>query len=108
MSKGNGKRLLELMAYTECERNYRLYVKDGEPIRIMCETPCESTTIYPEDGRFDQECKIIIAILSEYKNLKQLKRLYNALEDGRWKKYVKNVINRRIDYFEKGLAILKS
>ena len=108
MSKVNAKRLLEFRAYTKYVGNFRLYVKDGKPIRIMRETPRENTTIYPEDSMFDVEFEIIIATLSQYENLKHLKKLYNALEDGRWKEDVNKCINNLIDYFERGLAILKT
>jgi len=108
MSKDNVKRLLEFRVYLKYYGNYRLYVKNGKPIRIMRETSSKSTTVYPEDEMFNTECKMIIAELSQYKNLRQLKKLYNVLEDGYWKKYVKDTINKRIDYFEKGLEILKS
>ena len=108
MNKVSKERLLEFNAYTKYDRNYRLYVKGGKPIRIMCETASDTTTLYPEDNRFDTEWQIIIATFSKHENLRNLKKLYNVLEEGYWKKDVKKHIDELINYYEKGLAILKS
>ena len=108
MSNYSEKRLLEFEACMRYGISYRLYVKEGKPIRIICETPCETITIYPENRIFNSECYRIIGILCEYKNLKNLKRLYNALGEGKWKEHVGKCIEERINYFEKGIANLKS
>lgn len=103
----NEKRLLKFTAHPTEERYYELYVKEGKIIYIMCFTPCECEVIHPEDDMFDLSFEITLTTLSQYKNLVHLKKLYNALEDGRWKEDVNKRINNLIDYFEKGLAILK-
>lgn len=108
MNNTNEKRLLKFTAYPTEERHYQLYVKEGKPINIMCFTPCECDIIYPEDDMFNFSFEMIVTTLSRYENLEHLKKLYNALEDGYWKEMVKKQINNCIDYFEKGLAILKS
>lgn len=108
MNNTNEKRLLKFTAYPTEGRNYQLYVEEGKPIHIMCFTPCECDVIYPEDDMFNLSFEIIITTLSRYENLEHLKNLYNALEEGCWKEVVNKTINNCIDYFEKGLAILKS
>ena len=111
MSKNNETNLLEFRACINLsliDRGYRLYVKEGKPIRMMSETKYVAITLYPENCAFESELRIFIGMLCEYKNLKQLKRLHDALEEGKWKEYVRERIDRIINYFEKGLAILKS
>ena len=108
MNQVNQKRLLEVMVYPTDERKYQLDVEDGKPIRIIWSTPSEYTISYPEDNMFGLKYEIIITTLSQYENLENLKKLYNVLEDGYWKELVSKSINNRIEYFEKGLTILKS
>lgn len=62
MSMGNEKQLLEFIAYkfNFYNHEYRLYVKDGKPIRIMRETEYTSNTIYPEDSDFHMEWCVVI------------------------------------------------
>ena len=108
MNQVNQKRLLEVMVYPTDERKYQLDVENGKPIRIIWSTPSEYTISYPEDNMFGLKYEIIITTLSQYENLENLKKLYNTLEDGHWKELVSKCINNRIEYFEKGLAILKS
>ena len=108
MGEANKKRLLEFTTSMRVGRWYYLYVKEGFPIRIMRQTSYDSSTIYPKDHNFDCECKIIISCLCEYENLKKLKKLYDALEDEYWKKYVKTCIDNIVYRYEKGITILKS
>ena len=108
MSQFYEKQLLKFIVYPTEEENYQLYVEDGKPIQIMYCSPYECTTIYPEDNMFGLYFEIIVTKLSEYENLKNLKNLYNALEQGHWKEVVNRAINNCIDYFEKGIEILKS
>ena len=93
IGEANKKRLLEFTASMRDGKSYRLYVKEGKPIRIMRQTSCDSSTIYPKDHDFDCECKIVISCLCAYENLKQLKKLYDVLEDEYWKKDVKTRID---------------
>lgn len=108
MNNTNEKRLLEFTVYSTGGKSYKVEVKEGKPICISSFTPYQCEVIYPKDGMFNIIFEIIVTKLSEYENLEHLKKLYNALEDGYWKEMVKKQINNCIDYFEKGLAILKS
>lgn len=108
MNNANEKRLLEFTVYSNGGKSYKLEVKEGKPTRISSFTPYQCEVIYPKDDMFNIMVEIIVTKLSEYENLELLKKLYNALEDGYWKRFVKKRIDNCIEYFEKGLAILKS
>ena len=110
MSQLYEKQLLEFIVYLKEGENCQLYIENGKPILIKCCSPYEykCTTTYPEDNMFGLLFEIIVTKLSQYENLKNLKNLYNALEQGHWKEVVNRAINNCIDYFEKGIEILKS
>lgn len=108
MANYNNRRLIEFFVSMKNGKAYYLYVKGGNPIRIRCCAHEGESIIYPEDPIFDWECERIIGYLYGNEMSSSLKKLYNALEEGKWKEKVKDYIDKLIDRYEKALAILKS
>lgn len=108
MPSNNNRRMTEIFVSMKNGKAYYLYVKGGKPIRIRCCAQEGDSTIYPKDAIFDWECERIIGYLYSNEIHASLKKLYNALEDGKWKTQVKDYIDKLIERYEKGLAILKN
>lgn len=107
MTKVSENRLLEFCANAGYNESFRLYVREGKPVRIERKVAKCSTTIFTNDWMFDSEFKAITSLLANHENPEPLKNLYDSLEEGKWKIIVKGRIDKLINDYEKGLAILK-
>lgn len=108
MANTTNKRMLEINVWNRSSTLYRLYVKEGKPIRIQYYNSFSDDTIYPNDNNFDWVFQSIVFCLFEKEEVKLLKELYDVLDERNLKARVKRYIDKLIENYEKRLAILKS
>lgn len=92
--------------------DYVLYVRDGKPVRIKYSFFSGHEGYEYLNKKNNQglwfRFKIIVYSFCKNNDTKSLKKLYNYLDEGDFKRYVEESINELIDFYEKAIADLKS
>lgn len=106
------KNRLEEFSVTWNGTDYTLYVRDGKPVRIKYSLYSDHEGHYYLNKKNNkglwERFKIIVYSFCKDNDIKSLKRLYNSLNEGDFKRYVEKQINELIDFYEKAIADLRS